>query len=120
MEINQEDFDKLKTLEESMWKPETRFSREYMDGTLASDFSEFGRSGRVYTKEIVMSAPMQEINAQLPLKDFKVRLIDDKVALVTYVSEVQYEVLEIANRSSIWSKNGNNWVMRFHQGTPVA
>jgi hypothetical protein len=35
-------------LEESLWRPQTRFDREYTDNILAPDFFEFGRSGRVY------------------------------------------------------------------------
>ncbi|OGM96838.1 MAG: hypothetical protein A2816_00480 [Candidatus Yanofskybacteria bacterium RIFCSPHIGHO2_01_FULL_39_44] len=119
MEINTIDYETLKNLEGSMWKPQTRFDKEYLEQTLAPDFFEFGRSGRIYTKEITMSAPMQEINAKFPLKDFQIKLIDENVALITYISEVQYEELEIANRSSIWSKTLDGWQMRFHQGTPV-
>lgn len=119
MKLDIENYNKLKELEESMWKPETRFNKDYLEKTLASDFFEFGRSGRIYTKEITMSAPKQEIKATLPLKNFQIKLIDKNTALVTYVSEVQYEVLELTNRSSIWSKTSSSWQMRFHQGTPT-
>ena len=119
MQINDEDYKKLEGLEISMWQPETRFDQEYMNNTLTPDFFEFGCSGRVYKKEETLSAPLQEINITLPLKQFAVHLIDTNIALVTYISEVQYENLEIANRSSLWIRTDSGWKLRFHQGTPT-
>jgi hypothetical protein len=119
MQINDDDYKKLEELEVSMWKSETRFDHEYMNNTLTPDFFEFGRSGRVYKKEETLGATFQEINVTLPLKHFSIHSIDANVALVTYISEVQYENLEIANRSSLWIKSDTGWKLRFHQGTPT-
>ncbi len=119
MKISQEEKDHLYELEVSLWKPETRFDIEYMNKVMTDDFFEFGRSGKIYTKAESISAPMQEINAIFPLKDFAVHEINDDVVLVTYISEVQYEQIEIGNRSSIWVKRDGEWRLRFHQGTPV-
>jgi hypothetical protein len=119
MELDPADLKKLQELEESMWLANTRFDKEYMERTLAPDFFEFGRSGRVYKKEETISAPAQEIKAKLPLKNFEARLIAPMVALVTYISEVDYDSLEVANRSSIWVKASEEWQLKFHQGTPV-
>ena len=83
------------------------------------DFFEFGRSGRTYTRTQSLSAPMQEIPSQFPLKNFKVHPITTDSVLVTYISEVRYEEIEFANRSSIWIKQDGTWKLRFHQGTPV-
>ncbi len=91
-----------------------------MERTLASDFFEFGRSGRTYKKEdTLFGSRPQVINAKLPLKNFHITVIDKDVVLITYISEVMYDKLEIANRSSIWSKIAGEWRMRFHQGTPT-
>ncbi len=83
-------------------------------------FFEFGRSGKVYSRVACVTAPMQDINATLPLKNFKIHKISDDVALVTYVSEVNYDNQELANRSSLWQRTNGNWKLKFHQGTPVA
>lgn len=56
----------------------------------------------------------------LPLAAFTVRLVGEGVALVTYVSEVQYERLERANRLSLWVFNGDRWWLMFHQATPLS
>ncbi len=119
MELSNIDYQELQKLEESLWVAETRFDRAYMERVLAPDFFEFGRSGRMYTREKSLSAPAQTINAKLPLRDFAVHLIAPDVALVTYVSEVMYETVELANRSSLWTKGEKGWQLRFHQGTPL-
>lgn len=74
-----------------------------MEKILAPDFFEFGRSGRTYTREQILCTPSEEINAKIPLKDFKIHAITDDVFLVTYISEVQYEELaiEVSSRNGI-------------------
>ncbi|MFC2039007.1 DUF4440 domain-containing protein [Chloroflexota bacterium] len=118
MEIKKEDFNKLQELEESLWRSETRFNREYMENVLSPDFFEFGGSGRIYKREDTLSQPTQEIKAKLPLKDFTAHFVSENVILVTYVSEVEYDMIQIRNRGSLWVKTPAGWQLRFHQGIP--
>jgi len=111
--------EKLQKLEESLWIDETRFDPNYMEKILAPDFFEFGRSGRVYEREDTLAVGRQSINAKLPLENFKITEVLEGVVLVTYISEVQYETLERANRSSLWVKSEDGWKLKFHQGTSV-
>ena len=100
--ITKEDAKNLQELEESLWRPETRFDDEYMNRILAPDFFEFGRSGRIYNREDTLSAPPQEINATLPLRDFVAHAITENVVLATYLSEVKEgDAVEIGNRISL-------------------
>lgn len=117
MQVNNEDFEKLKQLEESLWTAETRFDKKYMNSILSPSFFEFGRSGKIYKRDETLSAPFSKINARLPLKDFKVHVIANDVSLVTYISEVHCEELEVGNRSSLWLKTPTGWQLQFHQGT---
>ncbi|NQV90262.1 DUF4440 domain-containing protein [Candidatus Uhrbacteria bacterium] len=119
MNLSNDDLLLLEKLEESMWKPETRFDQEYMRATLHPDFFEFGRSGRVYAREETLSAPMQEIPAVFPLKNFRIAQVAPEVVLITYISEVNYPEPEVGNRSSIWVHTEGTWKLRFHQGTPT-
>lgn len=120
LEISREDHERLRTLEESLWVGTTRFDNAYMERVLSPDFFEFGRSGRVYTREETLGGSREEIKARIPLKDFKIRPISENVVQVTYVSEVTYgDEVEVGNRSSIWVKTPEGWKLRFHQGTPV-
>ncbi|GAC1392133.1 MAG: hypothetical protein NVSMB46_07080 [Candidatus Saccharimonadales bacterium] len=119
MALDNYDTQKLQELEESLWKRETRFNETYMKSILAEDFFEFGRSGKVYSREESLSVSDQEIHAKLPLKDFAIHEIDENVVLITYISEVQYDEMEIGNRSSLWIKSDSEWKLKFHQGTPT-
>jgi len=110
----------LQRLEEELWIAETRFNRPYMETIMANDFFEFGRSGRTYVREEMLSSESNSIDAVIPLRNLNIRLITEDVAQVTYVSEVTYSgKLEVGNRSSIWSRKGEGWELRFHQGTAV-
>ena len=113
------DYEQLRLLEDSLWRAETRFDRDYMERILAPDFFEFGRSGRVYSRADVLAVPGQAIKARL--RGFAVQPTSSDVALVTYVSEVRRDdgTVELGNRSSIWTRGPDNWQLRFHQGTPV-
>ncbi len=111
----------LYRLEESLWKTQTRFDQDYMDGIFDVDFREFGRSGRRYDRAEMFfsSAETREINAIFPLKDFTVQCLSDAVFLVTYISEITNgDCVQRSNRSSIWKQSEAGWKLMFHQGTP--
>lgn len=91
-----------------------------MQKVLADDFFEFGRSGKIYTRDECINVARGTINVVIPLLDFKVHKLSDGVFQVTYKSIVtcEYEI-EQANRSSIWLKTANGLKLKFHQGTKV-
>jgi hypothetical protein len=109
----------FRDLEESMWRAETRFDRDYLERVLHPDFFEFGRSGRRWTREETMAMESGEIDAVLPLTGFTVTELGQDTVLVTYLSIVWHGEVDYANRSSIWVRDGDAWRLRFHQGTPV-
>ena len=117
--LSRADIEILEALEVSLWRAETRFDVEYQERVFAPDFFEFGRSGRIYSRSDTIRAESKDIKARLPLQNFRVHPLDDRNVLVTYLSEVQYAVLEKANRSSLWSRTDNGWHLRFHQATAV-
>lgn len=118
-ELSIADATELRRLEEAMWRAETRFDRAFQEAHFADDFVEFGRSGRVYGRRDIIRTDGHPIEASLPLPDFAVRVLAEGVVLVTYNSAVVYDgQTEYTRRSSIWSRKGSDWVMRFHQGTP--
>jgi hypothetical protein len=70
-------------------------------------------------RQQTLGIPRGAIKAKLPLPDLQIRTLDENNVQVIYNSEVLYDgVVEYGRRSSIWSRDGNTWVMRFHQGTP--
>jgi len=118
IEISEIDRSKLQKLEEELWIEKTRFDRPYMEEIMAPDFFEFGRSGRVHGRESCLSHEHVAIDAKIPLPNLQIRLLTDEVAQVIYDSEVTYDgVVELGRRSSIWTRFGGSWKLRFHQGT---
>jgi hypothetical protein len=108
----------LRELELSLHKADIRASRERVAAALTDDFLEFGRSGAVYDKALLLDLLAQEGGSAPPppVSDFNVRLLAPGVALVTYRTLApKRETL----RSSIWRREGTHWRMAFHQGTVV-
>lgn len=120
LDLSDRDRESLRLLEEELWREETRFDEKRMAVVMAEDFFEFGRSGRRYNRDEILSFPRVPMDSILPLPEFEIRLLSPDVVLVTYISAVRYEgkILR-ANRSSIWSRTAESWELRFHQGTPA-
>ena len=115
------DIEELTRLEEGMWRAELRYNATFQAERFAPDFFEFGRSGRVYSREEAILDKPEPIHAALPLRNLQIRALDVDTVQLTYYSEVQYGTeTEYARRSSIWSRTDRGWVMRFHQGTPYS
>jgi len=113
------DIAELTRLEESLWREDMRFDKEFLERYVAADFFEFGRSGRTYLREQTVAVRRQPIHAVLPLPNLSIRLLNEHVAQVSYNSSVDYDgIVEHGRRSSIWTRADGRWVLRFHQGTP--
>ncbi len=119
MPLTDTDKTTLTQLEESLWIAETRFDPAYMETVLHPDFIEFGCSGRRYTRTEIMAFTGDTIQVKLPFDQFTFRPISDTVVHITYISEVQYEHLQVCNRTSIWVYLDGRWQLHFHQGTPT-
>jgi hypothetical protein len=105
---------RLTALEQAMWDDETRGDREWMDAHLTDDFTEFGYSGRTWTRADILEQEVGTIDATL--SDVSVRAAGRDAALVTYVSE---QPRGVANRASLWRRVRGRWLLAFHQGTPA-
>jgi len=105
----------LHDLEMEVLSPETRGDPRRMGELLRDDFIEFGSSGRVYQKSMLIEMLTHEQHARVLIRDFAVREIADQAALVTYrtVGQAGQE----ARRSSVWVRTERRWQMVFHQGT---
>jgi hypothetical protein len=111
------DTDQFRQLEESLWRHETRYDRDYLRQVLHPDFFEFGRSGRAWSRDDTLASAPGAIDARLA--DFAVHRLGDDAVLVTYTSYVRHEQVDVGRRSSVWVRAGSSWQLRFHQGTPV-
>jgi hypothetical protein len=115
--------EQLRMLEERLLLPEVRRSAAALADLLADEFVEFGKSGRVYTKQDVLEGLPQAPAVRITLSGFTARLLAPGVALATYRAlhhdeprpEMQHSL-----RSSIWKLLDGRWQVVFHQGTPTA
>lgn len=118
MELSEHDCRELELLEAGLWRAETRFDREWMEGILAPGFFEFGRSGRTYSREDTLGMAARPINARLV--GLNVRSLSPDVVQVTYNTiETYADEPQLANRSSLWLRVENGWRLLFHQGTAI-
>ena len=108
--------DILLELELSLLRPSFRKSSDELERILADDFIEFGSSGKTYNKQQVIDFLANEIQTEIAVEDFSVKMLSEDIALATYKTfhkDSQKRVL----RSSVWKKTENSWVLEFHQGT---
>lgn len=114
----------LVRLERELHDPSVRCNRSRLAVLLHPEFVEFGRSGRSYTfsqivEHLEASAP---VSPAIHAQDFKVCLLRDEVALVTYKSahvDAEGKLERHALRSSLWLRTAGVWQVVFHQGTPT-
>ena len=104
-------------MEMELLDPEVRGDPERLDLLLGNDYVEFGSSGRVYHKKMLIDMLINEAHARVAIRDFDIRELSLHVALVTYRS-VGGGGRE-ARRSSIWIKRAGRWQIVFHQGTRI-
>ena len=110
-------FKDLHGLESQLLDSSVRTDSELLASILSDDFVEFGSSGRVYTKEMLIEMMTGEAQAPVLMRDFSVRKLGDTTALVTYRTVGQSG--QEARRSSVWSNTKGGWKMVFHQGTRI-
>jgi hypothetical protein len=76
--------DFFRDLEERLLRAEVRRSSDEAGKLLASDFTEFGSSGAVYSRQQTLDALAKKSPMELSATDFSVRVLCDDVVLVTY------------------------------------
>jgi hypothetical protein len=105
-------------LENELLMPITRKSSERLEQLLADDFTEFGSSGRIFTKESILKRLPNEQEIHFEMTNFKVEKLAEDLAMTTFIITKDVGV-KYTLRSSIWKKNNGKWQMKFHQGTPM-
>ena len=120
---SQEVCEHLKRLEMSLHTVEVRSDQARLGGLLHDEFVEFGRSGKIYSKCVVLEE-FQDYSQPFDIvsRDYQFAEIGAKAVLVTYRSahlDSNRNEHRHSLRSSIWQKTEQGWVMRFHQGTAI-
>lgn len=112
----------LQALEAELHHPGARCSRERLEQLLHPDFREVGRSGRKYTREIVIRhLAAQAAPPAVVAGDYEVHALGEGCALLTYHSAhatADGTPTLPAHRSSVWVRTAAGWQLYYHQGTP--
>ena len=111
-------------LETTLLKPEIRSSAKDLDLLLADDFMEFGSSGEIYDKKMILERLPKDTEispVQFEVSDFQVKELSENVVLATFKTDkISPDNSRFtALRASIWKKTNGNWQMVYHQGTPT-
>jgi len=112
----------LLRLESELLDPTVRRDRDRLLSLLSEDFTEFGASGRAWTRDEIVEFLSAEDFDPPEIEDFRCRIVAPGVALVTYRTaslDAGAGLARIANRSSIWRQEMGQWKIVFHQGTPA-
>ena len=112
--------DHLRQLEERLLQPSVRKSAEEVSELLASEFIEFGSSGRIFDRQQIIASLQMEPTVRRSVVDFRTCILAPAVVLVTYRAVRQGtsdEQPTYSLRGSIWNLIDGRWLMVFHQGT---
>lgn len=110
-------------MEERLLQWSVRGDAEALSSLLASDFREFGSSGRVFDRQQVIEALRNETSCEMTLGDFCAQVLAPDIALVTYRASwhgTSGQPAAISLRSSLWVQREGRWQLVFHQGTRAA
>lgn len=102
--------------ERQLLDPEVRHQPDLVRALLHSEFVEFGASGRIWNAESIIDALTSEQTPhEITATDFLALPLDPNVVLLTFKTD---SAERICLRSSVWIRSdGDNWLLRFHQGT---
>lgn len=99
-------------------EPRTRSHKPSVLALLHPDFVEFGASGRKWDRESIADALSAE---EASAGKVEVQMLDcvclDKGAML--VSYRARRAGSVSLRSSVWVRHNGDWLIRFHQGTPI-
>jgi hypothetical protein len=110
----------LLRLETLLLNPSSCSRPETLWPLFANEFIEIGSSGRIYDKEQALASLAAENTPRGELSDFRVALLTDDIAHVTYRAVRYRDPPQHSLRSSIWRRRGLRWQIAFHQGTTTA
>lgn len=106
-------------LERLMLEDDVRHSMRHLERLLHDDFKEFGSSGRVYNKKMMIEMMMREDRAtggDVVVREFRVSALAPDCTLVTYRT---VGASGQVRRSSVWVSEEGRWRLIFHQGTKL-
>jgi hypothetical protein len=113
----------LRALETELHHPGAPASPARADALLHPDFFEVGRSGTRYSRTTVLAFLGGQLQpSPVNASHFELTRLSDDCALLTYRSDASAGLGQppgSAWRASVWQRVGEQWQLRYHQGTPT-
>ena len=109
---------KLYQLEQAFLNPSSQPNQDWLNRTIHDDFTEIGKSGKIYSKQEVISAFTAQKNGKITeILGFDCRQIDLQTWLVHY--QTRHSGL-LVYRTSIWLEKEARPQIYHHQATPLS
>ena len=105
----------VEALERELLRPDVRSDIGRTGVLLHPEFTEIGTSGRLWTRDAMMMSLEESPGSHMELELISVDRIGAQAILLVYRSHSREGA---ALRSSLWVLDGEQWRLRFHQGTP--
>lgn len=114
----------IQELEQALHQYEIRTDKQKITKLLHPAFIEIGYSGTTYGYRDIINSMLAEEKPdyQVWSQDYRfIELADSLVQVIYHEARMdkQGNLSRHAKRNSIWVKNGSNWQIKFHQGTPT-
>jgi hypothetical protein len=116
---------KLIAAEKSFIAAAKKGDAEYFKRTFTDDYSQVGSDGQLHTREEILGE-FGSGGVELLPYDIKVLELGENEGIVTYDVVLQIPPVEdqgapprYQHWSSVWTKQGDNWKLKFQQTTPT-
>lgn len=108
-------------LETDLLKPEVRTSVEKLNELIADDFIEYGSSGFIYDKKIILERLPQGNSPTYSLSNFAMVVLSEDIVQTRFKTDrVNLDSSKMSSlHISLWRKTNDKWQMFFHQGTII-
>jgi hypothetical protein len=116
--------DALYNREHELWLAEQKHNSDFFQHYLTPDFTFVAFNGMVFTKDKVAEAVSHVDVRNVEVKNVKMHPLDNEVVLLNYDVVIDADVLgqkipPAQYASSVWVKQGSDWMLAFHQTTPA-
>jgi len=100
-----------------------RTDKSQLENLLHPSFEETGYSGKTYDCKSIIDLLQSQTNAgnTIHAQDFKCHFLEAAICLMHYNTAIvdnDGAPTRYARRTSVWLFNGDQWQIRYHQGTP--
>lgn len=104
-------------LEVNLLDSNIRSSSDRLNQFLSDEFLEFGVSGNIYSKQDILRHLPSQKPCSYEILNSEIKELSSSIALHTY-KLTNFSQESVSLRSSLWRKEGDDWKLLFHQGTP--